>query len=257
MQNLVDRAVWLGSYEQSIAGGLSEAEAVLGADAVVRQTQGSFAPEDVSRVEVQNAFARPFVQFYSYFNAQFNFLRTQFDSTVRDLGWVGGSPRLFYIYLMGAMVPAVVADAIMQAARGELGDDDDDGLLDDIGELFALSQLRYFAAQVPVVGTLVNFGIHLGNDKPYDDRLSVAPVISQAERIGGTVVKLATGKESTTGRAVQDALMIISMFTGLPLAQLGKPAGYITDVVTDEQEGETVGQWIRGTLTGREAPPRK
>lgn len=256
MQNLVDRAVWLGGYEQGIAKGLTEGDAVLGADAVVRQTQGSFAPEDVSRVEVQNAFARPFVQFYSYFNAQFNFLRTKFDSTVQELGWVGGSPRLFYIYVMGAMVPAVLADAMMQAATGQLGDDDDDGLIDDIGELFAMSQIRYFAAQVPVVGTLVNFGIHLANDKPYDDRLSVAPVVSQAERIGGTIVKLATGKESTTGRAVQDALMLISMIFGLPLAQLGKPLGYFTDVATGEQQGETVGDWIRGTLTGREAPPK-
>jgi hypothetical protein len=261
-QNLVDRAVWLGSYEQNIAKGMAEADAVLEADGVVRTTQGSFAPEDVSRVEVQNAFTRPFVQFYSYFNAQFNLLRTEFDGTVRELGWVGGSPRLFYIYLMAGMIPAVLADAMVQAATGQLsanavgpsGDDDDDGLLDDIGELFALSQLRYFAAQVPVVGTLFNFGLHLLNDKPYDDRLSVAPVVSQLERVGGTVVKLATGGEATAGRAVADALMLLSMLTGLPLGQLGKPLGYIADVMAGDQQGEGVGDWVRGVLSGREAP---
>jgi hypothetical protein len=254
MQNLVDKAVWLGSYEQGIAAGKTEAEAVLEADSVVRTTQGSFAPEDVSRVEVQNAFARPFVQFYSYFNAQYNLLRTEFDATVQDLGWVGGSPRLFYIYLVGAMIPAVLADAMMQAARGELGDDDDDGLLDDIGELFGMSQLRYFAAMVPGAGIGVNFAIHLFNDKPYDDRLSVAPVISQLERLGGSAVKLATGGESTAGRAVQDALTIISMLTGLPVAQAGKPLGYFADVATGEQEGDDLGDWARGLLSGREAP---
>lgn len=254
MQNLVDRAVWLGAYEQNVAKGLAEDEAVLEADSVVRTTQGSYAPEDVSRVEVQNAFARPFVQFYSYFNAQYNFLRTEFDSTVQDLGWVGGSPRLFYIYLMGAALPAVLAEAMTQAARGELGDDDDDGLIDDIGELFAMSQLRYFAAMVPVVGTGVNFAVHLFNDKPYDDRLSVAPVISQVERLGGSAVKLSTGGESTAGRAVADALMLLSMLTGLPLGQLGKPAGYVADVLTGEQEGDSIAAWARGLLSGREAP---
>jgi len=253
-QNLVDRAVWLGAYEQGIAAGKTEDEAVLEADSVVRTTQGSFAPEDVSRVEVQNAFIRPFLQFYSYFNAQYNLLRTEFDATVTELGWVGGSPRLFYIYLVGAMIPAVLAEAMTQAARGELGDDDDDGLIDDIGELFLLSQLRYFAAMVPGVGPLVNLGIHLGNDKPYDDRLSTAPVFGQAERIVTSGFKLATGSESTAGRAVADALMILGMLTGLPLGQAGKPAGYVADVLTGEQQGETVGDWIRGTLSGREAP---
>jgi hypothetical protein len=173
---------------------------------------------------------------------------------VQDLGWVGGSPRLFYIYLVGAMIPAVLADAMMQAARGELGDDDDDGLLDDIGELFGMSQLRYFAAMVPGAGIGVNFAIHLFNDKPYDDRLSVAPVISQLERLGGSAVKLATGGESTAGRAVQDALTIISMLTGLPVAQAGKPLGYFADVATGEQEGDDLGDWARGLLSGREAP---
>jgi hypothetical protein len=255
MQNLVDRAIWLGSYEQNTAKGMTEDEAVLKADSIVRTTQGSFAPEDVSRVEVQNAFARPFVQFYSYFNAQYNFLRTEFDSTVRELGWVGGSPRLFYVYLMGVMIPAVLADAMTQAATGQLGGgDDDDGLIGDIGEMFALSQLRYFAAMVPGVGTAMNFGLHLLNDKPYDDRLSVAPVVSQVERLGGSAIKLAEGKESTTGRAIQDALLLISMLTGLPLAQAGKPLGYVADVITGEQEGETVGDWLRGTLSGREKP---
>jgi len=254
MQNLVDRAVWLGSYEQNVAKGMAENEAVLEADSVVRTTQGSFAPEDVSRVEVQNAFARPFLQFYSYFNAQYNVLRQEFDSTIQDLGWARGSPRLFYIYLMGALVPAVLAEAMSQAARGELGDDDDDGLIDDIGELFALSQLRYFAAMIPIVGTAVNFGVHLFNDKPYDDRLSVAPVVSQVERLGGSAVKLATGGESTAGRAVQDALTLIGMLTGLPLGQLGKPLGYTADVMSGEQQGADIIDWTRGLLSGREAP---
>jgi hypothetical protein len=252
-QNLVDRAVWLGAYEQGIAGGKTEAEAVLEADSVVRTTQSSFAPEDVSRVEVQNAFVRPFLQFYSYFNAQYNVLRTEFDATVTELGWVGGSPRLFYIYLMGAALPAVLAEAMTQAARGELGDDDD-GLIDDIGEMFLLSQLRYFAAMVPGVGPVTNLLIHLGNDKPYDDRLSTAPAIGQVERIGTSGYKLATGTESSAGRAVQDALTILGMLTGLPLGQAGKPLGYFADVATGEQEGDDLGDWARGLLSGREAP---
>ena len=256
-QNFVDKALWLGAHERAIAKGMTDAEAVLEADSVIRTTQGSFNPEDASNAEARAALGKLFLMFYSYFNTQYNLLRSEAEIAVRESGWVGASPRLFAIYIMGVMIPAVMAEAIIQAARGELGDDDDDGLLDDIGELFGLSQIKFFAAMVPFAGSFVNFVINLSNDKPYDDRLSFAPVFGNIERLitgGANVYKYATSDDGSASRAIKDALNILGTALGLPLGQLGKPAGYIADVLTGEQEGETIGDWIRGTLSGREAP---
>jgi hypothetical protein len=258
-QNLVDRAVWLGAYEQGLAKGMTEDEAVQDADSVIRTTQGSFNPEDASNAEARGALGRLFVMFYSYFNTQLNLIRSEAEIAVRESGWVGASPRLFYVFLMGAYLPAVLAEAIIQAARGELGDDDDDGLIDDVGELFGLSVLRFFAGMIPLGSSALNVGINKLRDdpKPYDDRLSFSPVFGQVDRVAkgvGNVIDFATTGEGSVSRATKDALYILGTVFGLPLGQLGKPAGYIADVLEGEQEGEDLGDWARGLLSGREAP---
>jgi hypothetical protein len=258
-QNFVDKAVWLGAYEQGLAKGMTEDEAVQDADSVIRTTQGSFNPEDASNAEARGALGRLFVMFYSYFNTQLNLIRSEAEIAVRESGWVGASPRLFYVFLMGAYLPAVLAEAIIQAARGELGDDDDDGLLDDVGELFGLSVLRFFAGMIPLGSSALNVGINKLRDdpKPYDDRLSFSPVFGQVDRVAkgvGNVIDFATTGEGSVSRAVKDALYILGTVFGLPLGQLGKPAGYIADVLEGEQEGEDLGDWARGLLSGREAP---
>ena len=258
-QNFVDKAVWLGAYEQGLAKGMTEDEAVQDADSVIRTTQGSFNPEDASNAEARGALGRLFVMFYSYFNTQLNLIRSEAEIAVRESGWVGASPRLFYVFLMGAYLPAVLAEAIIQAARGELGDDDDDGLLDDIGELFGLSVLRFFAGMIPLGSSALNVGINKLRDdpKPYDDRLSFSPVFGQVDRVAkgvGNVIDFATTGEGSVSRAVKDALYILGTGLGLPLGQLGKPAGYIADVLEGEQEGDDLGDWVRGLLSGREAP---
>jgi hypothetical protein len=230
MQNLVDKAVWLGAYDQASRKGMSEADAVYEADSVVRTTQGSFAPEDLSNFEAKTALIRLFTKFYSYFNAQFNLARSEMDIAVQESGWAGATPRLFTVYMMVGCLPAVLADAIVQGARGELGgDDEDDSLLESLAEMFLLSNLRYVGAMIPGVGQAVNFAMALSNNKPYDDRLSVSPVASQLERAGVSAYKIVTGQEVTAGRAIADGLNTLGLLTGLPLGQAGKYLGKLVD----------------------------
>jgi hypothetical protein len=256
MQNLVDRVVWMGGYDQSIKAGKPEAEAVFDADSAVRTTQGSFAPEDVSAVEAKIAFSRLFTQFFSYFNTQANLARSKADNTVQELGWVGGSPKLFYIYVLTVMAPAVLSEALVQAARGELGDDDDDGLLDDMAEMFFLSQLRYMGGMLPGVGQFVNYLIARSNDNPADDRISTSAALNAVETLGRAPFTIwdAVAGDGKASKAIRDGLNAIGTITGLPLGQAGKPLGYVADVMAGEQEGEGPGDWARGLLSGREAP---
>jgi hypothetical protein len=256
-QNLVDRVVWQGAYDQAIAAGKAEADAVFNADSAVRITQGSFAPEDVSAAEAKIAFSRLFTQFYSYFNTQLNLARSKADITVQELGWVGGSPKLFYIYVLTVMAPAVLSEVITQAARGGLGDNDDDGwMLDDMAEMFFMSQIRYMAAFAPGAGQFVNYLIARTNDNPADDRISTSPALNALETVGRAPFTIwdAVAEDGKASKAIKDGLNAIGVITGLPLGQLGKPAGYIADVATGEQEGDDLGDWARGLLSGREAP---
>lgn len=254
MQNLVDRVVWSAAYDAAVAKGLDEAGAVEDADSVVRTSQGSFAPEDVSRIETGPTWGRLFTMFYSYFNAQANLVGTEAAVAIRQSGWKGAANKLFYLYLVGGFLPAVVAEAIMQAARGELGDEDDDGWLDDLAELFLLSQLRYFAAMVPGVGQAVNFGINLANDKPYDDRLSTVPALTMLEGAGKAIatVPKAVFAGGDASRAVADGINAIGLATGVPLGWLRKPASYATDVAEGDSNPQHLGNVLSGVLTGQD-----
>lgn len=256
MQNFMDKAIWQAGYDGAIEAGKTEADAVFEADSAVRATQGSFAPEDASNFEAQNAFGRLFTMYFSFFNGQYNLARSEYDIAVREMGIAGAAPRLASLYVLIALIPAVGAEAIVQAARGELGDDDDDGMLDDIAELFLLSQLRYFLAMVPGVGQVGNYLLARSNNKAYDDRISTSPVATSLEGAGRalfTVPDAITG-DGNASRGIRDGLNAIGMLTGLPLGQLGKPLGYIADVVQGEQSGDGIGEIARGLVTGRAEP---
>lgn len=255
-QNFADKSVWMAGYEGAIKAGKSETDAVYDADSAVRTTQGSFAPEDASNFEAQNAFGRLFTMYFSYFNGQYNLARSEYDIAVQNMGIAGATPRLASLYVLLAMIPAVGAEAIVEAARGELGDDDDDGMLDDIAELFLLSQLRYFLAPIPVVGQLGNYFIAKSNNKAYDDRLSTSPVATSVEGAGNALfsVPAAIAGDGKASRAIRDTLNAIGLMTGLPLGQLGKPLGYIADVIEGEQEADGPIDVVQGLFSGRSGP---
>ncbi len=246
--------MWLAAYEEATETGQSDADAVYRADEAVRATQGSFAPEDVSRVETGPAFMRLFTMFYSYFNAQANLLAGDAALVLRELGWRGGMGRLAWLYVFGMMIPAVVAEAMVKGAKGELGDDEDDGLTDDVLGLFLGSQARFVAGMVPLAGSASIAAVNAWNSLPYDDRLSTSPVVSMAETTARAPVSVwkALAGEGGGGRAVRDSLTALGMLTGLPLGQLGKPLGYAADVAVGDADPAGLGDALGGVLTGRQ-----
>lgn len=255
MQNLVDTIVWTGAYNQAIEAGVdSDIDAVRQADAAVRQTQGSFAPEDVSRFETGNAFVRAFTMFYSYFNMQANLLGTEFTKTVREYGVKKGAGQLFYTYVFGFMIPAVLSEIIVQAAGGFDDGDDDEYDMYDAMSLFFGSQARTALAMFPLVGSSVTAGFNMWNSKPYDDRISTSASVSALEstvRAPHSVYK-AIADDGSWKKAVKDTLTMLGMLTGLPLGQLGKPLGYAADVAQGKTEPQSVGDVVRGAVSGKD-----
>jgi hypothetical protein len=255
MQNMVDTMVWTGAYNQAVANGVdTDIEAVRQADAAVRQTQGSFAPEDVSRFETGNAFVRAFTMFYSYFNMQANLLGTEFTKTVREFGVKKGMGRLLYVYVFAFMIPAVLSEIIVQAAGGFDDGDDDEYDMYDAMSLFFGSQARTALAMVPVLGPSITAGFNMWNEKPYDDRISTSASISALEATVRAPKSLydAIVEDKSWRKAVRDTLTALGMLTGLPLGQLGKPLGYAADLAQDKVQPESAGDVVRGLISGKD-----
>lgn len=252
-QGVIDVIAWHGAYDQAIGQGMDHEAAVFEADSVIRRTMGDFSPENVSLFETGNAFTRLFTMFYSYFNAQANLVGGEMQTVMRTMGWEG-SGRLFFIYLFGVAIPAIVGEAIVQAARGELGDEDEDGYGDDVLGLFFGSQARFLAGMVPVAGQITTAMINRFNQQFYDDRLSTSPVISTVERAASapaSAYKAATG-EGSASRAAGDALTALGLILGIPTGFLVKAGGYGVGVAEGRSEPTGPVDVLQGVISGRD-----
>lgn len=156
-QGVIDVIAWHAAYDQAVAHNMTHEAAVFEADSVIRRSMSAMDPESVSLFETGTAFTRLFTMFYSYFNGQANLVGGEASTVMRTMGWKG-SRRLFFIYLFGIAVPAIAAELIVQAARGEAGDED--GYGDDLLELFFGSQVRYLTGMVPVAGQITMASIN-------------------------------------------------------------------------------------------------
>jgi len=253
-QNVIDFTVWTGAYNQAIEKGASEVDAVREADSVVRQTQGSMNAEDISRFETGTPFMRAFTMFYSYFNMQANLLGTEFVKVQRETGLRKGAGRLVYVYAMGFMIPAVLAELIVKSMSGKgMDEDDDDQHLDDFMATFFVSQVRSGTALFPVVGPSIQAGINATNDKWYDDRISTSPAVSMIESAVSAPASVykAVADDGNRKRAIRDTLSLVGLLTGLPVAPVARPLGYLSDVADDKAEPDGPVDFARGLVTGK------
>lgn len=250
-QNMVDQSVWLGAYNQGLESGLVEGAAIKAADSAVRETQGSFSAEDVSRIETGPSFLRLFNMFVSYFNMQLNLLASEGGTAIDEIGMKKAAPRLFYLALVGFMLPAFLSELITKTMRGELDEDDDDDYLDDLMQAFFAGTAKNAIAMVPFAGPLANAVKNRMDDKFYNDQISVSPVISQLESLLAPVsVAEAAFGEGSEKKAVRDSLTLIGLLTGIPVTPLGRPIGYLIDVEKGKAKPQNELDYFRGLVTG-------
>jgi GNAT superfamily N-acetyltransferase len=258
VQNVVDLTVWAGAYEEATVGGMAEAEAVRFADSAVRETQGSMAPEDISRFEAGSPFVRLFTMFQGYFNMQANLLGTEFAKTAREMGLRKGAGRLFYVYVMGFMITAWMSELIVKAMGSGIDEDDDEQYLDDLLMSFFTSQFNTATAMFPVAGPAVRTVISAFNDKPYDDRLSLSPVVQSIERSAQAPVSVynAIVNDGSKRKAVRDAMSAVGMLSGIPTGIVQRPLSYLADV--DEGKADPTGpvDFTRGLISGNPGTPQ-
>ncbi len=267
-QNMVDVVTWVGAYNQSLSttdttvtAEEAQREAIAAGDAAVRLTQGSVRPSDVSAFESGTPFFRTLTQFAGYFNMLANLNATEYVKVIRDMGFRGNKGKLVYIYMMGFMLPAVVADAIVRSLGGGWEDEDEDGYLDTFMDWFFGSQIRQGVAFVPFGTTAYTLATTAFDDKPYNDRMTTSPSVASLEAatvgVGKAAIAVVDEEKDVTGKNVRDVLTLLSLATGIPFSVLGRPAGYLVDVQRGEVEPTSTYDMIRGTITGTATPESK
>lgn len=245
-QNVVDLVAWTGAFDQAIERGESEAEAVRSADSVIRETQGSLNPEDVSAWETGTPLKRLFTQFFSYFSSQGNLLTTEFRNST-------SMTRTGYVYFIGIMLPAVISEIIRRSFGQGWDDEDDDGYLDTFMDVLFGSQARYVTGMVPLVGQVINTAINQFDDKRFNDELVPSPVISSVSQAAQAPFSLWRALTEGKGQkaAVRDTATLMTLLTGVPLFNVvARPAGYLADVNEGKVSPTDPVDLARGLATG-------
>jgi hypothetical protein len=255
--NVIGPIVWTGAYNQALQDGMPDVDAVRFADGVVRQTQGTTLPEDVSRIETGPAYARLFTQFIGYFNMLANTNASELQKVMRETGIKKGATKALGIVFFGLLAPAWIAEAIAIAMRGGPEDDDDDGYLDDwLMQVAGLGTVKFALAGVPFVGQFANAGINRWNGNPVDDRVSLSPGVSLAEGAVGAPYSVyqAMVNDGNASKAVKDVGTAVSLMTGLPAHWAARPIGYMTGIAEERIEPEGPLDVLRGLVTGVASP---
>ena len=186
-----------------------------------------------------------------------------------QIGWKGKPTRLFYLYLMGIAVPAIVAEGMSMAVRGAFDDDDEyDGMFGEGNDahdmqiafdLLVMSQVKFISAFFPGGGAITTRLYGTVTPQLYDDKISLSPVLSFADSaIKGTAVALEaifSDEELDTKQkatALKSALNALAVGFRIPLNWFAKPVSYLVKVEGGESNPEGVWDYVKGFLTGRD-----
>lgn len=243
-QGFVNNVTWLGAYNQAVENGKAEAQAVEEADSAVRLTQGSFDPEDASRIESISPGGRLFIPFYGYFNMSANLLGTELfkASQLKQGAWAYGLTAYAYVLLL----PAAMTEMLYMAMDGE---DEDDWLAASAQVTFG-GPAKTALSFVPGLSPVAMSAYGAWTEAQWDDDIRLSPVVQLAE----SVVKApaAAGRlisdDTMRRKDVKDVLTAISLIVGVPVAQAAKPIGYLVDP-RSKSDGPL--DTARGLVSGR------
>lgn len=233
---------WIGAYEQARDGGDSHEDAIRFADKVVRTTQGSGAPKDLSAVQGNNELARAFTMFYSWLAAKYNRMRTlgrDTASAVRERR-VKDFPALAARAWFALVLPALLGDLL--AGRGPEDDEEP-------AEWMARKVLLFPLMTLPLVRDIAGAA-----EKGFSYELSPLAGFGKAAARFSTSMWNLIGEsdQEALSEAVGDAVEFAGYVVGLPTAQAKITGGYLWDVITGEDSPEDPVDFTAGLLFKRE-----
>lgn len=264
IDSLVSSVTWTAAYNKYATENPDAAESAVirYADARTREVIGGMGSKDQSKFEAGHPLISAFIApFMGYFNSQANLLGTEFSNIMREHGW-RGSHKMFYTFMLMAVVPAVFAAILRDMLRDNLPDDDDDDgeILDDWLAYSSGETAKYMGAMIPAVGPVVTAAVNKFNENPMDDRVSMSPVVGFMDttvRTSGSLIRAAQGEDVDDSRLIRDFMSTLGFLSGYPLGQFGKPVSYVTDIAEGDSRPESVVEFSRGLLGGPTPKGRK
>ncbi len=249
VQTVFDRFIicptWIASYNNALARGLTEEDAILKADSDVRRVQSDYSPESLSNLEAGSPFVRLFTQFTSYFITRGNLVASESSVAIRQ-----GASKLAVMFgwMLMAGIPAWLSKALQMAASGS---DDDREFSDWIVEIFGLGSLDYVLSMTGAgryAATMINDiqqGRRFNYPAPGPFR-ALESLYSLAEnRAKGDPVKL-----------TQYLIEVSNAMPYTPVIPIRpvKSVGYVVHAVEGKIEPTGPVDFVRGAVTGRASP---
>lgn len=255
MAGFVNTAVWHAAYDQAQIDRRSPDKSVLRADSVVRQTQHARRPIDVAAYESGTPFVRAMTMFSGWFNNIANNQLSQVGNALRaDKPLYDRVGRAVSAYVFGAMVPAIMAQSILNTVHGKWKEDDETDLHAAL-MLFFGSQVQMGSAMIPGFGQAANVGFNAIFEKnSYGDDVRTSPVISLTEEFAKSLHSMTRpdqyGSYAVSGKEISDTLKFVGMLGGVPLGPVGNPIKFLTDVSNGKVRPRGAGDYARGLITG-------
>lgn len=247
--------VFLGAYNQAVAGGLEHAEAVSQAESVVRSVYGTMMPEDLANREAGGVWKKLFTQFTGYFVQRINLIASERMKRKRDIeGKAKQCAAVAMLYGATVFLPAWIGATLRQFAAGS--DDENWSFGQWLINTFGWGTVSYAVGlgNVTLAGRFASAGFEaLQGNNMASGRIFSSPA-TQLFVTFASNLKVWDKDGNIKGDRILKVLTsgvnmvpIVPVVPNRPVASLK----YLYDVGTGEVSPVGVWDFTRGAVTGR------
>lgn len=246
---MADRAVsvptWRGAYDQALAEGKTEEDAIRAGDRAVRLSQGAGGSKDLSAVQRNNELMKLLTMYYTPFNVLYARLRdVGHQTSIQGIGYL---PKAAARLLALVVLPAVMGDLLAGRGPGE----DEDETWWSIRKI-----LLYPLTTIPVLRDFSGYmeaGIIQASgegEMKFAPSYKLSPVVGALEKIArlpGKAADVATG-EKEFDEVAWDIFETSGYIFGLPTAQARISGEYLLNLLSGNEEPEDAAELMRDAV---------
>ena len=241
---------WMGAYNKGLHEGLTEEQAVYGADKAVRNAHGGTGTKDLAAIQRGAEFQKLFTMFYSFWNHFYNRQRDIARTAIQIPGKVSagdyaGARRDFAMVLARSffyfIAPQLLHAALKPPAPGS--QDEDENWAHWAAKEIALGLF----SGVPVVRDLANA---VGTGRDYNPT-PVVSIVKSAAATGKDILAVAND-QPPSDRWLAHAVQTAGYATGLPTGQVSNAVQYLWDVGDGKQDPQGLADWWHGLKDGHQ-----
>lgn len=242
MDQFVSVPTWLAAYQEVLADGGDEVDAIAAGDKAVRRSQGSGREYALAAVQRPNSeFMKLFTLFYSYFSVQYNRQRdiARYATT--------GDPAKAVSMAFWVMIAAPVMGAVL---TGDFPDEEDgEGWQ---GWLAWSSRKLFFNlfSGVPLARDWASFKEReISGEYASYSPTPIGRAVESLETLNTDISDALTGEE-VSDRWLKHAIEAPGYIIGLPTGQIANSAQYVSDVFSGAQTPDNLGEFLYGLAKG-------